>query len=264
MFPYQFETSIVLGVSACASILVFFLNRDREGAIKLPIHVGVDYAADEMAAHDPFDVTTLEDTTDGYPIEPDAFWASVRAQIRVAFTNYILSHFSQMRRRKIFITLLLASNTCVSGIALGSLTANDEPKEIIVRAVYLAFSIYILSISVRSTSQSDARHHSESILHLTTLTTIATLLSVIVSILPSNSAPVSASIDTVLWLWFAQLSTYALVCLITFTTPLGPPMHYPSERIYSEDIVPAIINREKENVSRAIGVFFPSTDVPLV
>jgi hypothetical protein len=90
MFPYQFESSIVLGVSACASILVFFLNRGKEGAIKLPIHVGADNAADEIAAHDPFDVTTLEDATDGYPIQPDAFWISVRAQIRVTFITFAL------------------------------------------------------------------------------------------------------------------------------------------------------------------------------
>jgi hypothetical protein len=167
-----------------------------------------------------------------------------------------------MRRRKIFITLLLAANTFVSGIALlGGSTPSNESKDIAVRAVYLAFSIYLLSISVRSKSQSDARHHSESILHLTTLTTITMLLSGIISILPSNSPPVSISTDTVLWLWFTQLSIYALVCLITFTTPLGPPMHYPSERIYSEGIVQAIIDRDEENVSGAIGMFSPSTDV---
>lgn len=250
MFPYQFESSIAVGISACASILVL-LNR---GALKL--RVEANHATDKIA-HDPFDVTTLEDTTDGYPIEPDAFWASVRAH---AFTNYLdfltFPGNFQMRWRKIFISLLLAANTCVSGIALSWSTASNESKEMAVRAIYLTFSIYILSISVCSTSQSDARHHSESILHLTTLTTIATVLSAIISILPSNLPPSSASNDAFLWLWFAQLVTYALVCLITFTTPLGPPMHYPSERIYSEDIVRAITNRDEENVSGAVGVSF--------
>jgi len=76
MIRFEFGVAITLAVSACGSLVVFYLTRQKEGKVQLPIHV--DESEDVLHGHDPFDVTTREDIIDGYPINPDAFWASVR------------------------------------------------------------------------------------------------------------------------------------------------------------------------------------------
>jgi hypothetical protein len=75
MIRFELEIAITLAVGAVGSLFVFYLTREKEGKLRLPINV--DESEDFLHGHDPFDVTTPEDVIDGYPIDPDAFWTSV-------------------------------------------------------------------------------------------------------------------------------------------------------------------------------------------
>lgn len=76
MIRFELGVAITLAVSAGCSLILFYLTREKDGKVQLPTHV--DESEDVVNGHDPFEVTTLEDIIDGYPIDADAFWASVR------------------------------------------------------------------------------------------------------------------------------------------------------------------------------------------
>jgi hypothetical protein len=76
MVRFELAVAVTLASSACVSLLVFYLTRDKEGKVQLPTHI--DESEHIRHGHDPFDVTTLDDAIDGYPIDSDAFWALVR------------------------------------------------------------------------------------------------------------------------------------------------------------------------------------------
>ena len=91
MPPFQLETAAVLDAFALISLVVYVLNRPKEGQLKLPIYENEALAGDER---DPFDVTKPEDAVDGTPLDENKFWARVSAHplliFRVAqLTNYI-------------------------------------------------------------------------------------------------------------------------------------------------------------------------------
>ena len=71
---FQLPIAVVLVLSALASIVVFYLTPNDEGKIKLPVHSDED---EERFTNDPFDVTTPQDVTDGYPVDPEGFWRRV-------------------------------------------------------------------------------------------------------------------------------------------------------------------------------------------
>lgn len=69
---FQLQVSIFLFAGAACSAAVFFITRPKTGKIALPLHA-------EQRLHDPFDVTQPDDVVDGEPIDPEGFWARVRA-----------------------------------------------------------------------------------------------------------------------------------------------------------------------------------------
>ena len=89
MPAFLLETALVLAVSALVSVLVIALTlggRD-EGKIKLP-HYSVDEGSLELEGeYDPFNVTTIDDVVDGYPIDAEAFWVKVRLPNRKGLTK---------------------------------------------------------------------------------------------------------------------------------------------------------------------------------
>lgn len=78
MLRSELLVAIALVISAFASLIVFYFTSAKnvtEGKIQLPIHVDDD--EDQCVKYDPFDVAKAEDVTDGYPIQPEAFWRRV-------------------------------------------------------------------------------------------------------------------------------------------------------------------------------------------
>ncbi|RXW15952.1 hypothetical protein EST38_g9897, partial [Candolleomyces aberdarensis] len=249
MLRFQFEIAIILAASVIASILAFYWAKQQEDAkIRLPTHNDEALDDDHHSGHDPLEVTTPEDVIDGYPLEEEAFWR-------------------RMRWRKIYIAALLALTISLNTVALGYAFANDETKEVIIATFQLSFSLYLFVLAGNAAFQNNVDTHSTAILHLTTLTVVASLLLGSAVILPESPPPVakapsSPSFLSVLLgitddvvpnaLWITLLVLYILIAIVASTTPLGPPLHYPPQYIYSEKTVKAITNEDPENVSGRI------------
>lgn len=158
-----------------------------------------------------------------------------------------------MRRRKLSVTLLLAFIVALNASSLGWAIVTHGTQSIVTGDFGIIFSTYLLILAVYSINQEDVRLHTESILHITALSTIATSLFFASIILPDTTAVTTNVIeelrgDVPMGLWYATLVLYAIVSAISITTPLGPKLHFPPERIYSERTVSAITNKDEENV----------------
>ncbi|KAH9478408.1 ABC transporter 7 [Psilocybe cubensis] len=230
MLPYQLPIAIVLAVSTAASLIVFFLSRTQEGKIKLS---NDDAADNEIYQHDAFDVTRPEDILDGFPIEEEQFWR-------------------RMRLRKAILSLFLAFALALSTVSLGWSIASNNVNDTAIYSLHVCFDLFTFLVAARSIAQSTTEYHSESIIHLTVLLTIAFSLLGVAAILPDTPSPVAAVIRdenrVILYLWYALVAIYGVACGICYTTPLGPPLHYPPSDIYSEKTVQSITNKDEENV----------------
>ena len=93
-------------------------------------------------------------------------------------------------------------------------------------------------------------------IHLSALTSLAFAPLAISALVPDDAASMYAEVEdrTVKGLYYAILSLYGISCVIAITTPLGPPLHYPKELIYSEKIVASITNQAYDNVCGVTGM----------
>jgi hypothetical protein len=160
-----------------------------------------------------------------------------------------------MRLRKIYISVLFAAVLVIDAVLLGWCVAHDETRETGTYAVHIGFDLYTLGLALRSVNQ-DTSFHSESVLHLTTLSSLALVLLSSIAILP-DATPISSSMETnpTLWcLWYTRLGFYIVLCVRTITTRRGPPLRYSSDRIYAEKTRLAGTNITEENVSGSVGM----------
>ncbi|KAJ7499425.1 multidrug resistance-associated ABC transporter [Mycena latifolia] len=221
MLVYQLHISIALVLAAAGSLTLLALNRPAQGKIQLPLH--------EHLHHDPFDVTKPTDLIDGHPVEGGQFWA-------------------RMKRRKMFLCILLAGLLAIHTIGYAWLIAHGENVDIRVLFFDVSYSFYLLCLGVLCVRHIE--RHSELIWHLTSLTTLPTVLMIFATILPDPRTSASASVS---WLWRIVLLFYVALTLTTMNTPLGPPLHYPPAAIYPEDTARSNTNAEKENVTGIVG-----------
>jgi heme A synthase len=147
-----------------------------------------------------------------------------------------------------------------STVSLGWSIANNDSAVIKIYSLHLFFALYVFLVSGFSASarvvQVTTYDHSDSIIHLTALLTVAFLLLGSTAILPDSPLPVVASINdelVLLSLWYALLAIYTLACILAYSTPLSPPLHYPPSYIYSEKTVKSITNMDKQNVCGSTG-----------
>ena len=160
-----------------------------------------------------------------------------------------------MRWRKALLSLFLAFAVVISRISLGS-TVNNNHDDMIIYSLHLFFAFYVFVTSARSVFQDTAYDHSISVLHLTALLTVAFLLLGSAAIFPAPPS-VAVSIDDesfLLNLWYALLGIYTVGCIVVYSTPLGPPLHYPPSDIYSEKTVKSITNTDERNVCGTTGM----------
>ena len=160
-----------------------------------------------------------------------------------------------MRWKKALLSLFLAFAVVISIVSLGWSIVNNDQDDIKIYSLHLFFDLYVFVISARSVLQVSTDHHSVSVLHLTSLLTLAFLLLGSAAILPDPPS-VAVSIDdesVLLGLWYALLGIYAVGCILVYSTPLGPPLHYPPSDIYSEKTVKSITNTDERNVCGTTG-----------
>ncbi|EKM77362.1 hypothetical protein AGABI1DRAFT_130448 [Agaricus bisporus var. burnettii JB137-S8] len=233
----EFEISVALVVSVVLSGIVLWITREKEGKVQLPTHVDDESLGDGfLGGGDPFDVTKPEDVIDGYPIDEDEFW-------------------KKMQWWKLLMSIFLAIVVCIDAVSLGWSITSKDPHIIATNALWTVFSVYLLILAVLSVRQLDAVKHAHSIYHITALSTFTALLFFTAAILPDTPQPVATSTSEHVpaGLWYAALVLYALVSMISITTPLGPRLHFSPERIYAEKDIMAITNKDEENVCGAVG-----------
>ena len=157
------------------------------------------------------------------------------------------------------MSMSLAFAVVISTASLGCSIAINDHVDIKIYGLHLFFALYVFVISARSVLQVATYDHSDSILHLTSLLTVAVLLLGSAAILPDSSPPVAASIDeksVLLGLWYSLLGIYTVGCILAYSTPLGPPLHYPPSDIYSEKTIKSITNMDEQNVCGTTGRIF--------
>ncbi|TDL21435.1 ATP-binding cassette transporter [Rickenella mellea] len=228
MPAFQFESSIFLVSCALSSLLVFVLSRPRDGSIKLPTFEDDAGGTLELAGDkiDPFNVTKLEDLIDGQSIDEKGFW-------------------DNMHTRKFVLSIILAVVSIVQTFAMvWTISSDGSTKDIATTVLHVVFAVYSVSVSIASIRSTDVSYHWSSIIHLSSLTTLACAALGVAAILPTDDSP--RSLLSVLW--YSALSLYFFAAVISVRTKRGPKLHFPSELIYSEKTIAAATTIVEDNV----------------
>ncbi|KAF8438137.1 hypothetical protein L210DRAFT_968152 [Boletus edulis BED1] len=233
MPQHQLPIAAILAATGAGSILILYLTRSRQPKIQLP----TSGEQNESLLRDPFDVTRPEDFVDGYPIDEVAFWNKIRLW-------------------KFLVSVLLVAILVLQSTSLGWTLSTGEGDSNLTYALHVAYAFYLTALAVRAVYQNAIKPHSESMIHLAVLTFVPTALLFATAILPT-SRPISPSmhqsVSTLLGIWYMVLVLYFIVTVIVFTIPTGPPLHYPSETLYSEKVIKAATNRDENNVCGVVG-----------
>ena len=156
-----------------------------------------------------------------------------------------------MRNRKLLLAFLSATILAFEGISLGWSAYADGENTLVEHALRTTFALYISTLVVRSIGQCTIHRHSESVIHITTLTFFSSVLHFVTAILPSSdfiSAHSIQELPQLLALWYAVTVAYILTFAIIATTPRGPPLHYSPSFIYSQKTIDDTTNKAYENV----------------
>lgn len=257
MPKYQLPIAIVLAICAVLSASFLWVRRPKEGKVKLPVYV--DGEVDETYERDPFEVTTPADIKDGEPIDEASFWARVRRPFRHGHCLFSLIPcgvcLAQTRFRKMLLSLALITTLALETIALGWSIALDARQDIAILALQVLVAVYITTVSVRTLYHDSLHLHSEYMIHLSGLTSMAFVPLAISALVPNEPISISAELEDMMvkGLYYAVIAFYGVSCALAITTPLGPALHYPKELIYSEKTVASITNQAHDNVCGVTG-----------
>lgn len=249
MRPYELQFSIALGIAALTSAIIFAALRPKRIKFDLCGEYEPLQGDYQKEATDCFDIVRPEDLIDGYPIDPEVFW-------------------KQMRVRKLFLSVILALAVSVQAALLGYTIAIVHPdqsavahsaflSEVATISFQLAFSVYMLVISVLSISADEVAVHWPMMIHLSVLTTLASLLLGVATIIPrtpryphtTNLIFFSlASSHIYSALEYTALALLIISFLTASRTPRGPALHYPPERVYSPKMLASAAPTAEDNV----------------
>lgn len=166
----------------------------------------------------------------------------------------------QTKIRKIILALCLAGIVALKATALGWLLASGAGHKILMTyAFHVVFALYIFVMAVMYVRLDTVNSHWKSTIHLTILTGIAVALLGTTAILPSYESPIKIQVasSTVLQgLWYSSFALYCMSFAITVTTPRGPKLNFPVERIYSKKTVSSITVMLDNNVCGITGLCY--------
>lgn len=163
-----------------------------------------------------------------------------------------------MRLRKLALALISSIITVIQAVSLGFSIAEDDRATLPIHALHVVFAFYLLNLAATSVNKEYSPHW-HLIVHLSSLTFLATTLLGTIGLVPSSQGvPVSKvvvfSTSLTLVLWYSVAALYFVAFSIAVTTPRGPPLHYPSERIYSEKTMMALTSNYHDNVCGVTGM----------
>ena len=178
--------------------------------------------------------------------------------------------------RKSILSLLLGAILVLQAISLGfSITSPSRTTygDIAAYTLHIVFALYTLALSFRAVRATYAAH-AMVVVHLSALTVFAALLLFVTAILPSTPFPLPKEVEentplfsssTSVWgdtdvqegaacaLWYAVLALYVTATGVAVTTPRGPKLHFPSERVYSDKTLMQVTSRYEDNVDEITG-----------
>ncbi|KAI0367391.1 multidrug resistance-associated ABC transporter [Pilatotrama ljubarskyi] len=230
MPTYQLHVAVALAVALPISLGISLLAGPRKEQTQkdaLPSFV----EGEEALTRDPFDVATPEDFVDGTPVDEQRFWF-------------------KMRLRKLAVAVSLMAIVAIQTICLGWSITEEDSLNTSVYALHIVFALYLLTVTLRAVNKTDSEH-AHAVIHLSALSFFATVLLTTTAILPEKPLPVISVFRTStapLALWYASYALYVICTAIAVTTPRGPPLHFPSEKIYSEKTLMQVTSNYEDNV----------------
>jgi hypothetical protein len=141
----------------------------------------------------------------------------------------------------------------VQTVSLAWSASRLNKTDVVIFALHAAVALYAVILSVISVPQNTVPPHSYSVVHLCIVTFTACFLLGTTAILPGTYHITAPFDDPLKVIWYAVLGLYIVSFVVTITTPLGPPLHYPVSRIYDEKTVSQITNKTTDNVCGVVG-----------
>lgn len=152
------------------------------------------------------------------------------------------------------MSALLTFVVAINASSLGWSITSAEINRILSTLFQTSFSLHLLVLTGLSVHQRDVASHTRSIIHITSLVAVVTSLFCIASIMPSLTVGGISSREIRRDDFYTTFAIYVVFLVIAVTRPLGPKLHFPSERIYSEKTVMGITNKDEENVCGLVGM----------
>ncbi|KIJ61824.1 hypothetical protein HYDPIDRAFT_95629 [Hydnomerulius pinastri MD-312] len=221
----EMPTAIALAASSSFSLLIFGLasRSRRKPFLRLPTQ---DESLEAETKRDPFAVTKPEDLLDGQFVDEEAFWA-------------------KMRLWKLLLALILLTSPVIEFVYLGWYASNAGGDLFAQHVMCATSALYLVALAICSVGQRTASDHKVSLVHIASLSLVATAVLSASTIVPSMpGAQVSFSPG----LRYIIVALYALSLAISSALPTGPPLHFPPGLIYSRKAIRNITNPPSGNV----------------
>ena len=164
-----------------------------------------------------------------------------------------------MKLRGTLLVIAFVVVVSLQTVSLGYAALFLSPTTTATYLLHVLFAIYLSILAVQSVGKNMIGSHFRNVIHLSVLTTLTFALLGFTALFPRDAASISApAVDSrphfLQAIWYVVLVLYGLSTVVAVTTPLGPPLHFPVSRIYSEKTVAAITNQAADNVSGATGL----------
>ena len=159
----------------------------------------------------------------------------------------------QVRPRKLLLVFLLGVALVIEVISLVLFSSESIRHGVVLYFVRAVFGLYLALLSALLVRQGPPRHW-RLILHLSALTSVAMVISAVLLVVPPDSGPMSwrPILSRLVLLRYAIPLAYASACLTVITIPRGPPLHFPSERIYSDKTLMDVTSKYEDNVCGSV------------
>lgn len=156
-----------------------------------------------------------------------------------------------MRLRKVLLALVASVLVTLQVISLGWVVASGGSSTTIAsNALQVAYALYNLLLAVIAIGHSEVHAHGRFVVHLAVLNTLALLLNFVSIIAPSRSTFQSKSEKG---FWYASLAFWFIGFWLSARMKRGPPLQYPSERIYNEKTLSGVSTKVEDNVCGIVG-----------
>jgi len=160
-----------------------------------------------------------------------------------------------MKLRGTLLVIAFVLVVSLQTVSLGYAASFSSSTTTATYLLHVLFAVYLSILAVQSVGKNTIASHIRNVIHLSVLTTLTFVLLGFTALYPRDQTSILDSQPHYLEaIWYVVLGLYALSTVVAITTPLGPPLHFPTSRIYSEKIVAAITNQAVDNVSGATGL----------